>query len=148
MSSRGWTWISEPEEEDLKVEVTRERIESLMSDWNRCQESLERISFRSQEEHEDMCDSLEEEADEAAYDARVRAEAAGKTEEEIEEIAEAARVKVLDRVHDRARKIHAKQQLIEEILETLGARVMRPYEHWNEDEHYMEYMENRYSDEY
>lgn len=35
-------------------------------------------------------------------------------------------------------------ELIEDKLERLGARMMRPYEHWNEDERYMEYMENRY----
>lgn len=29
-------------------------------------------------------------------------------------------------------------------MEKLGVRQMRPYEHWNEDEDYMEYMENRY----
>lgn len=32
---------------------------------------------------------------------------------------------------------------IEERLHELGARMMRPYEHWNEEEKYMEYMENR-----
>lgn len=39
----------------------------------------------------------------------------------------------------------AKLQVIEETLESLGARLMRPYEHHNEDERYMEYMENRYN---
>lgn len=32
---------------------------------------------------------------------------------------------------------------IEESLEKLGVRMMRTYEHWNEDERYMEMMENR-----
>jgi|ERR1700741_585030 len=34
-------------------------------------------------------------------------------------------------------------ELIEDKLERIGARMMRPYEHWNEDERYVEYMENR-----
>jgi hypothetical protein len=34
---------------------------------------------------------------------------------------------------------------IEEMLGELGARMMRPYEHWNEDERMMEYLENRHS---
>ncbi len=32
-------------------------------------------------------------------------------------------------------------EVVEEMLEKMGARMMRPYEHWNEDERYMEYME-------
>jgi hypothetical protein len=35
-------------------------------------------------------------------------------------------------------------ELCEDKLESVGARMMRPYEHWNEDERYMEYQENRY----
>ena len=38
----------------------------------------------------------------------------------------------------------AKLEVIEETLAALGARMMRPYEHHNENERYMEYMENRY----
>ena len=32
-------------------------------------------------------------------------------------------------------------ELIEDKLGKIGARMMRPYEHWNEDERYMEYSE-------
>jgi hypothetical protein len=32
-------------------------------------------------------------------------------------------------------------QVIEELLSDLGGRMMRPYEHWNEEEHIREYME-------
>ena len=35
-------------------------------------------------------------------------------------------------------------ECIEVQLEHFGARMMRPYEHWNEDERLMEYMESRY----
>lgn len=35
----------------------------------------------------------------------------------------------------------AEIEIIERMLHDLGARMMRPYEHWNEDERYMEYME-------
>lgn len=34
-----------------------------------------------------------------------------------------------------------KIEVIEEMLAKMGARMMRPYEHWNEDEAYMEYSE-------
>jgi hypothetical protein len=39
-------------------------------------------------------------------------------------------------------------ELVEDKLAAIGARMMRPYEHWNEDERYMEYMESRYDNEY
>jgi hypothetical protein len=39
-------------------------------------------------------------------------------------------------------------ELIEDKLAAIGARMMRPYEHWNEDERYMEYMETRYDNAY
>lgn len=32
-------------------------------------------------------------------------------------------------------------EVVEEKLTRLGARIMRPYEHWNEDEAYMQYAE-------
>jgi hypothetical protein len=32
-------------------------------------------------------------------------------------------------------------ELCEDKLEAIGARMMRPYEHWNEDERYMEWSE-------
>lgn len=34
-------------------------------------------------------------------------------------------------------------ELIEDKLTAVGARMMRAYEHWNEDEQYMQYQENR-----
>jgi len=39
-------------------------------------------------------------------------------------------------------------ELCEEKLARIGARMMRPYEHWNEDERLMEYMETRYDHSY
>lgn len=43
------------------------------------------------------------------------------------------------RVHRALERLEV--ELVEEKLAALGARMMRPYEHWNEDERYMEYME-------
>ena len=34
-------------------------------------------------------------------------------------------------------------ELVEDKLAAIGARMMRPYEHFNEEERYMEYMETR-----
>ncbi len=35
-------------------------------------------------------------------------------------------------------------ELLHDKLQLLGARMMRAYEHWNEDEAYMQYQESRY----
>ena len=37
-----------------------------------------------------------------------------------------------------------KLEIVEKMLEKVGARPMRPYEHWNEQEREVEYLENRY----
>ena len=50
-------------------------------------------------------------------------------------------------VNKRACLNHERMVVIEELLSELGARMMRPYEHWNEDERYMEYMETRYDND-
>jgi hypothetical protein len=41
----------------------------------------------------------------------------------------------------RAAQENAEIEVLEEELARLGARLARPYEHWNEDEKLMEYME-------
>lgn len=40
-----------------------------------------------------------------------------------------------------AMREQAEEDAIEAKLAELGARIMRPYEHWNEDEAYMQYSE-------
>lgn len=42
---------------------------------------------------------------------------------------------------DRDREDLLKREAMEELLSQNGARMMRPYEHWNEEEHIREYME-------
>lgn len=44
------------------------------------------------------------------------------------------------RQHEANRQVRV--DIIETMLEKYGARMMRPYEHWNEDERYMQYMES------
>jgi hypothetical protein len=40
-------------------------------------------------------------------------------------------------------------ELVEDKLTAMGARMMRPYEHWHEDERYMQYMESdRFAEAY
>jgi hypothetical protein len=51
----------------------------------------------------------------------------------------------MERIRQEQRE--AQRGVIERHLHELGARMMRPYEHWNEDERYMQYMEcDRFGD--
>jgi hypothetical protein len=64
-------------------------------------------------------------------------------------------LRMVDEAHDRlttAERQKGEAELlklssIEAALGRLGVRMMRPYEHWNEDEKWMEYSENRHSDD-
>jgi len=64
--------------------------------------------------------------------------------EEQEQIALKEKADYYAEVERKANEPYLRLEVIEELLSDLGARMMRPYEHWNEDERYMEYMENRY----
>jgi superfamily II DNA or RNA helicase len=142
---RGWTWKdgngpTGETEETIDEKVKEEKIKELVKEWNALEKQVESIGFMDRDEQRDYEEGLRERAREA----RSSALSEGKTEEEAEE----AYAKEFDRINDRGRRLTAKQGLIETMLDSLGARLMRPYEHWNEDERYMEYMENRYSSEY
>lgn len=59
--------------------------------------------------------------------------------------------KLWEKQHRKEREPYEEREAIEEMMGELGARMMRPYEHWNEEEAYMQYMENRrssYDDDY
>lgn len=45
------------------------------------------------------------------------------------------------KIREEDRKQLLRKQAVEELLHSLGARMARPYEHWNEEEHIMEYLE-------
>lgn len=118
---RSWTWIEDSQE---KTEEEMEEIEPLLNDlaaqWSTLHDANEQRGFRRQAamEGED-------------YD-----------EPEPEDEADAYRMQQLDALRQRQ---HAAQvEAIEDALFAHGARMMRPYEHWNEDERYMQYMESRY----
>lgn len=110
----GWTWLDESaegQEDSLIAEC--DEIATQISALN---EAIERESFERQARYEDGGDYLEfeDEAEERQYNAQRK-------------IREQRRDMELDSLHA--------------MLQERGARMMRPYEHWNEDERYMEYME-------
>lgn len=113
--SRGWTAIDENKYPDDSVHPM---LDEWAKQWSQKATEIENRVFIAQVRYEDGDDyGFENEEDKARYQARERAQDA--TEQ-------------------------AQLAAIEMLLEQHGARMMRPYEHWNEDERYIEYMETRY----
>lgn len=121
--SRGWTWIDGIDLTEEEMERREPLLNDLAAQWSALHDAGEQDGWRRQA----MRDGDE-------YD-----------EYEPEDEADAYRVQQLDALRDRQ---HAAQvEAIEDALESNGARMMRPYEHWNEDERYMQYMEcDRFGD--
>jgi len=147
---RSWTWLTEDgpdeQEDELKLEVIKEQINKLVDRWNGLEERYEVRRSRQYPSGESFdcgeAEMCEEQAQEEALERGLEGRDAREyTEKRVEELL-AERDRERERYFD---KIIAEQQVIEEMMSSLGARFKRPYEHWNEEEKYMEYMENRYS---
>ena len=148
---RGWTFVddggSDSDESDLKKKIREEMINKLASEWNDAHKRMEDRQFRCQDDIDDENDFYHERMMDHADDAEAAALNKGASEEE----AKAAREACIEQEEKDRRKqeseLGVRLDVIEELLGELGARMMRPYEHWNEDERYMEYMENRYEED-
>jgi hypothetical protein len=127
--SRSWTWIEEdnerPEEE---IDRLTPRLNALAEEWSAITQEIENESFRRQA---DLEDGYDYEPDCDSEDCTRRHPCAECRE-------------VLQAVQQGREAKEVKLEIIEEMLARLGARMMRPYEHWNEEERYMEYQESRY----
>lgn len=162
---RGWTWIDEDSENTcdcggeascescqsdlagaMKRKIKMEMIQKLAAEWNSAHTAIEQRGWRSREDRYEEEDYHSERMEECVDNAVYEAEQANPflSEEEKEEIRQREEKKYRAEVELEESKIPLKRQAIEELLEQLGVRMMRPYEHWNEEERYMEYMETRY----
>lgn len=111
--SRGWTWIDEDhKDEDRVVPI----LDELAARWSSIMSSIEQRGWDRQAAYED--------GDPGPY---------FDTDEEEQEFKETQQ--------EREELDMLRLEGIESELSHFGARMMRPYEHWNEDEKYMEYME-------
>jgi len=150
---RGYTFEIDLDYDDdgeptLKSKIREEMVQNLASEWNVINRRIEERSWRSRDERLDEDDYHSEMAAENGYDAVSQAEEANPnlSEEEKNKIKQDAIDAYYKQVQAQENEIYLRRDVIEELLADLGARMMRPYEHWNEDERYMEYMENRYDD--
>jgi hypothetical protein len=145
---RGWTMVRDFEgESDLKKTIREEMINKLASEWNDYHQRIEARQFRSQEEIDEENEWIYECLMDKACDAESNALANGVTEEEAKKIRDAAYEAAAEEQRNKENENVTRLHVIEELLHELGARMMRPYEHWNEEERYMEYMETRYDND-
>ncbi len=115
---RGWTWIDEDAERTEEFIATHTPVlDELARMWSELTTAQEQRRFAHQADMEDGY------YPEPEYD----------TDEEFY----AAKLMETERANLKQAEIDA----IEERLAHYGARMMRAYEHWNEDEAYMQYME-------
>jgi hypothetical protein len=129
---RGWVFEEEAdvpeegegEEPDIQYEIRKQIVEQLVGRWNQLHNAIEHYHWQQQamaEEGYSPYDDFDSDEEVAAY---------------------------LRREQIRIGAMHAEKDEIESRLHSYGARMMRPYEHWNEDERYMEYMERDRDDDY
>jgi hypothetical protein len=143
---RGFIIENDFDESDIKSQIRQEMIKKLASEWNEINSRIERNSWRDEDDRSNEAEYHAEMADEFADNQISLAENKNPnlTHSEKKEI----RSKALDEYYAakdaKDNEIYLKRDVIEELLSELGARMKRPYEHWNEEERYVEYMENRY----
>lgn len=134
------------DESDLKSEIRQEMIQKLASEWNSINTKIEHLSWRDADERADEADYHAEMAEEFA-DNKVSSaleKNSNLSEEDQKEIYQLALDEYYSDKDKKDSEIYLRKEVIEELLSDLGARMARPYEHWNEEERYMEYMENRF----
>jgi hypothetical protein len=116
-NNRSWTWREEAAVSEEQIAIRTPAIEDLVRRWNRLQNEAEERGFKLQ----------------AAYETGEYDEPDFETDEEMQGFELRRRV---------ARELEdAELEAIEIKLRGLGVRIMRPYEHWNEDEQLMAYLE-------
>lgn len=127
MISRSFAWIDENAEHPDSDDA---RATALAKKWSALQSAEEDRGFRRMAEYEDGGREIDTCEDCAACQRGDYSQ--------CEQVLE---------MNKRQAALQAERELeielIEDKLSAIGARMMRPYEHWNEDERYVEYMENR-----
>lgn len=151
MPNRGWTWIEEDGENEAMVPA----IEAIMSAWNDQNSKVDRQYRRRNDDYtnEGYYDWLCEKAGDIVYNI-LREQHGENTIEwmdshksEVQRMeCEQYNILASKDKEDSSNELK-KLDALEQGMRALGARLMRPYEHWNEEERYMEYMETRHDND-
>jgi hypothetical protein len=122
--SRGWTLVNDTGEvEEGEREKLDAECDELARRWSALQSEIENEGFDRQARYEDGADSFDPYEDED--------EATAKTLRAGDDM----------RRELKSRARQTELETIEAMLAERGGRMMRPYEHWNEDERYMAWAE-------
>lgn len=139
MNTRSWTPIEGDPRWDREgyYDEAKAKLDGLMLWWSQLATEAERDGWARQRAIEEGGYDGEDYPHASWYDLG---------SDDPEYIAECKAIDDADAAHRAARNARdemARSQIefIEAQLHEAGARVMRPYEHWNEDERYMEYAE-------
>jgi hypothetical protein len=144
----------------LRGQVRQEMVRKLADEWNQVHGRMEERSFRSDEDREAEDEAMGERAEDYAHEkldawlaetgqtgvklghhkSSWPRDVYAKHEEFIREF--------YSDIKDHDRENVERLSVIEEMLGELGGRMMRPYEHWNEEEAYREYAERDRDDGY
>jgi hypothetical protein len=147
------------EGEDLRTKIRREMIGKLASEWNSLNSKLEARSFRSREERDEEGEYLYERAQEHAWMAMERWAKENEIDldlddlkmktwpTEAKELYEKRLAEELRESGPEGDDTALRMSVVEDLIGELGGRMMRPYEHWNEEEQAMEYAERDRGDE-
>lgn len=142
---RSWTMIDESAEVEFSS-VKQGVIDSLVAKWNELDRKIEERSWADEDRMSDFADyqgdRAVEEREQAIYDALEQCVIW--SQEHLNQIGQKAEDAFWAEERERLNAPHREKEEIEAMLSEFGVRMMRPYEHWNEDEQYMQYMENRY----
>lgn len=133
----------ETAEELLLVRAKQEIVKGLATQWNQVNREIEHYHWdeHAREMDDDyFADQFEEQMLE---ETSLLEQTLGRkpTSEERLTLSEKVSAQINERQDAHINMLHTKRQALEQVLHTLGARMMRPYEHWNEDERYMQWSE-------
>ena len=166
INERGWTFIDEEKAPDLDTpqgKALKARADALMQEWSRMHHEAEQEGFRRMaasedgedygydprhcecgvyctcSEHTHVLEDPEDPYQPCQFEGCKCKHLQDGDELCIHDNAALEEYEEGERLKDEGKRL--RMELIESELEHLGVRKMRPYEHWNEDERYMQYME-------
>lgn len=138
------------DETETEREIREEAVRALAAEWNRLTRRIEQQSAYLDDEYGGFDreeDQMRDRADDDSIEAENAAIESGATPEVAAAAREAAFVASMNDQRTALSAVHERpfiqRRLIEDQLGALGARMARPYEHWNEEEAMIEYLENR-----
>ena len=147
MTYQNWTWLDVATEEQREDAANAAAVERLCEEARRLYDAIpEPSSNRDRDDDrageadeaawEDLCDRVWQRLTEIEDEENVEF-----TRDQIQEIQQRAGDAYQQDKADQKKAAFGQLDAIEELMEVRGARFTRPYEHWNEDEQLMEYME-------